>query len=184
MPVYYIQRLPCSFAKQGPEEVLTMQSESPKEAVEISNSELVFPTHTNHYGTIFGGRVLELMDMTAAMAAMRFANEDTVTASIEAVDFRKPIKVGDIMEIKARVIYTAHTSMVVKVDVYKIGKFSPGKEFTCRGHVVFVAVDADGKPIPVPPLKVVTEEDERNWKIGESIKEISRERKARESDLL
>jgi len=50
-----------------------MQSQIEKEAVEVSNSELVFPTHTNHYGTIFGGRVLELMDMTAAMAAMKFA---------------------------------------------------------------------------------------------------------------
>ncbi|MCL4246053.1 MAG: acyl-CoA thioesterase, partial [Candidatus Dadabacteria bacterium] len=71
-----------------------MQGRIEKEAVEVSNSELVFPTHTNHYGTIFGGRVLELMDMTAAMAAMRFAGEDTVTASIEAVDFKQPIKVG------------------------------------------------------------------------------------------
>jgi acyl-CoA hydrolase len=154
-----------------------LEKVSIKEAVEVSNSELVFPTHTNHYGTIFGGRVLELMDMTGAMAAMRFANEDTVTASIEAVDFKKPVKVGDIMELKAKVIYTAHTSMVVKVDVYKVGKFSPGKEFTCRGFLVFVAVDADGRPIPVPSLKVVTEEDKRYWKIGEKVKKRSKDRK-------
>jgi len=161
-----------------------MQSQIEKEAVEVSNSELVFPTHTNHYGTIFGGRVLELMDMTAAMAAMRFAGEDTVTASIEAVDFKQPIKVGDIMEITARVIHTASTSLVVKVDVYKISKASPEKEFTCRGHVVFVAVDAGGKPIPVPKLKIATEEDERNWKTGEKIKEISKERRNLHSDVL
>ena len=159
-----------------------MGNDSVKESVEVSNSELVFPTHTNHYGTIFGGRVLELMDMTGAMAAMRFAGEDTVTASIEAVDFKKPVKVGDIMEVKARVIYTAHTSMVVKVDVYKVGKFSPGVEFTCRGYLVFVAVDADGKPIPVPALKVVTEEDKKYWKIGESVKNRCRERQASEEN--
>lgn len=160
-----------------------LEKESIKESVEVSNSELVFPTHTNHYGTIFGGRVLELMDMTGAMAAMRFANEDTVTASIEAVDFKKPVKVGDIMEVRAKVIYTAHTSMVVKVDVYKVGKFSPGMEFTCRGYLVFVAVDADGRPIPVPALKVVTEEDERYRKIGERVKSRSRERQANGDDL-
>lgn len=160
-----------------------MEKESIKESVEVSNSELVFPTHTNHYGTIFGGRVLELMDMTGAMAAMRFANEDTVTASIEAVDFKKPVKVGDIMEVRAKVIYTAHTSMVVKVDVYKVGKFSPGMEFTCRGYLVFVAVDADGRPIPVPALKIVTEEDERYRKIGERVKSRSRERQANGEDL-
>lgn len=112
-----------------------MEKESIKEAVEVINTELVFPTHTNHYGTIFGGRVLELMDMTGALAAMQFANEDAVTASIEAVDFKKPIKTGDIVELKAKVIYTARTSMVVKVDVFRVGKFGPGKDFTCRGYL-------------------------------------------------
>jgi acyl-CoA thioesterase YciA len=154
-----------------------------KESVEISNSELVFPTHTNHYGTIFGGRVLELMDMTGAMAAMRFANEDTVTASIEAVDFKKPVKVGDIMEVRAKVIYTAHTSMVVKVDVYKVGKFSPGVEFTCRGYLVFVAVNAEGRPIPVPALKVMNEEDKKYWRIGEMVKNRSKDRQTNQDDL-
>lgn len=153
-----------------------MGKESVREAVEVLNSELVFPTHTNHYGTIFGGRVLELMDMTGVLAAMRFAGQDTVTASIEAVDFKRPVKVGDIIELKARVIYTAHTSMVVKVDVHKVGKYSPGAEFTCRGYIVFVAIDPDGKPIEVPTLKVVTEEDRKYWKIGEEVKNRSRER--------
>jgi acyl-CoA hydrolase len=86
--------------------------------------------------------------------------------------------VGDIMELKAKVIYTAHTSVVVKVDVYKVGKFSPGVEFTCRGYLVFVAVDADGKPIPVPVLKITTDEDRKYWKIGEDVKNRSRERQA------
>lgn len=154
-----------------------MENESFKEAVEVTNTELVFPTHTNHYGTIFGGRVLELMDMTGALAAMQFANEDAVTASIEAVDFKKPIKVGDIVELKAKVIYTARTSMVVKVDVSRVGKFNPRKDFTCRGYLVFVAVDANGEPRPVPALKVVTEEDRKYWEIGEGIKKRSGERR-------
>lgn len=161
-----------------------MEDESLKEAVEVINTELVFPTHTNHYGTIFGGRVLELMDMTGALAAMRFANEDAVTASIEAVDFKKPIQTGDIVELKAKVIYTARTSMVVKVDVFRVGKMSPGKDFTCRGYLVFVAVDANGKPVPVPTLKLVNEEDEKLWQIGERIKAKSRERQSQEDDSL
>lgn len=160
-----------------------MANESLKDAVEVINTELVFPTHTNHYGTIFGGRVLELMDMTGALAAMQFANEDAVTASIEAVDFKKPIKTGDIVELKAKVIYTARTSMVVKVDVFRVGKFSPGKDFTCRGYLVFVAVDADGKPRPIPALKLITEEDEKYWKIGENIKKRCGERRAVEQEL-
>lgn len=161
-----------------------MRNETIKEAVEVINTELVFPTHTNHYGTIFGGRVLELMDMTGALAAMRFANEDAVTASIEAVDFKKPIQTGDIVELKAKVIYTARTSMVVKVDVFRVGKLSPGKDFTCRGYLVFVAVDANGEPRPVPTLKLVTEEDEKLWEIGERIKIRSKERHAQKEEYL
>lgn len=159
-----------------------MGNETLKEAVEVINTELVFPTHTNHYGTIFGGRVLELMDMTGALAAMRFANEDAVTASIEAVDFKKPIQTGDIVELKAKVIYTARTSMVVKVDVFRVGKLSPGKDFTCRGYLVFVAVDANGEPRPVPTLKLITEEDEKLWELGERIKIRSRERHAQKEE--
>lgn len=159
-----------------------MGNETLKEAVEVINTELVFPTHTNHYGTIFGGRVLELMDMTGALAAMRFANEDAVTASIEAVDFKKPIQTGDIVELKAKVIYTARTSMVVKVDVFRVGKLSPGKDFTCRGYLVFVAIDANGEPRPVPTLKLVTEEDEKLWELGERIKNRSMERHAQQEE--
>jgi len=159
-----------------------LEKETLKEAVEVINTELVFPTHTNHYGTIFGGRVLELMDMTGALAAMRFANEDAVTASIEAVDFKKPIQTGDIVELNAKVIYTARTSMVVKVDVFRVGKLSPGKDFTCRGYLVFVAVDANGEPRPVPTLKLITEEDEKLWKLGERIKIRSRERHAQKEE--
>lgn len=157
-----------------------MSDKPTREAVEVINTELVFPTHTNHYGTIFGGRVLELMDVTGALAAMRFANEDAVTASIEAVDFRIPIKVGDIIELKARVIHTARTSMVVKVDVFRIGKFNSRKDFACNGYLVFVAVDANGEPREIPALKLVTDEDRKLWELGESIKKQSLDRKKRE----
>lgn len=159
-----------------------MEKDSTKEAVEVINAELVFPTHANHYGTIFGGRVLELMDITGVLAAMRFANEDAVTASIEAVDFKKPINVGDMMELRAKVIYTARTSMVVKVDVFRINKFSSKADFSCRGYLVFVAVDANGEPKAVPTLRLVTEEDEKYWKIGERIKKNSRERRESERE--
>ena len=93
-----------------------MANDQLKEAVEVINSEVVIPPYTNHFGTIFGGKVLELMDITGAMAAMRFSNQDAVTASIDAVDFRKPIHLGDIIELRGKVIHTARTSMVVKVD--------------------------------------------------------------------
>lgn len=158
-----------------------MNKKPSKRAVEVINTELVFPTHTNHYGTIFGGRVLELMDTTGALAAMRFANEEAVTASIEAIDFKKPIKVGDIVELKARVIYTANTSMVVKVDVFRVNKFSSKEDFACSGFLVFVAVDSNGEPRGVPQLRCVTKEEKKYWKIGEGVKKRSQERRKSEA---
>jgi Acyl-CoA hydrolase len=77
-----------------------------KESIEVVTAQLVLPPNTNHYGTIFGGKLVELMDMAGALAAMRFANEEVVTASIEAIDFKMPIKQGDLVELKSNVIYT------------------------------------------------------------------------------
>ena len=159
-----------------------MPNDQLKEAVEVINSELVIPPHTNHFGTIFGGKVLELMDITGAMAAMRFANEDVVTASMDAVDFKKPIQVGDIIELKGKVIHTAKTSMVVKVDLFRVGKTDRQRDFSCRGYLVFVAVTSDGEPKEVPVLKVVTDEDKKNWKIGEKIKQRAKERQIRDAE--
>ncbi|HWP91676.1 MAG TPA: acyl-CoA thioesterase [Thermodesulfobacteriota bacterium] len=153
-----------------------------KESVEVINTELVFPSHTNHYGTIFGGRLLELMDMTGGLAAMRFACEEVVTASVEALDFKMPVKLGDIVELRANVIYTARTSMVVKVDVFRIGKFNSKRDFCCRGFFIFVAVDANGYPKAIPSLKLVSDEDRRFWNIGEAIRNRAIERQKSKED--
>ena len=159
-----------------------MPSDQVKEAVEVTNSDLVIPPHTNHIGTIFGGRVLELMDATGAMAAMRFCCEDVVTASIDAVDFRKPIQLGDIIELKAKVIHTARTSMVVKVDLFTVEQSERRKDFSCRGYLVFVAITGDGKPTEVPTVKLVTDEDRKFWAIGDKIKQRAKERKVRDAE--
>lgn len=159
-----------------------MPSDQLKEAIEVINSDLVIPPHTNHIGTIFGGRVLELMDATGAMAAMRFCSEDVVTASIDAVDFRKPIQLGDIIELKAKVIHTARTSMVVKVDLFTVVQSGRHKRFSCRGYLVFVAITPEGKPKEVPTLKLVTDEDKKFWAIGEKIKQRAKERQARDAE--
>lgn len=148
-----------------------MEKETKKKTIEVVHTELVFPTDTNHYGTIFGGRILSMMDMTAALAAIQFCNEEAVTASFEAVDFKKPIKQGDIVELRAKVIYTTSKSVVVKVDVYRVGKFHSRKDFTCGGYATLVAIDANGEPRPVPQLEVETEEEKELWELGKSIKE-------------
>jgi len=149
-----------------------------KESIEVINTHFVFPNDTNNYGTIFGGKLVEMMDLTGALSAIRFSGENVVTASIEALDFKIPIKQGDIVELRSKVIYTAKTSMVAKVDVYREEKPGESKHFCCRGYFVFVAVDQNGRPKSIPKLKTVSEEDKRFWKIGETIKSRAHERRA------
>ena len=147
-----------------------------KRTVEVVHTELVFPGDTNHYGTIFGGKTLAMMDMTGALAAMQFCNEDVVTASFESIDFKKPIKEGDITEVKAKVIYTSNTSMVVKIDVYRVGKFHSRKDHTCGGYATFVAIDSNGEPRAIPQLKVTTKTEKGLWEVGKQIKQKAMKR--------
>jgi acyl-CoA hydrolase len=142
-----------------------------KESIEVTNSELVLPLHTNHYGNIFGGTLVSFMDITGGLAAMLFCNEEVVTASIEALDFKTPIKQGDIIEQKGRVIHTGKTSMVVSVKVYRIQKFTGKKEFCCEGYFIYVAIDKKGNPKPIPALKFLNEVDKENWETVRAIKQ-------------
>jgi acyl-CoA hydrolase len=148
-----------------------------RESIEVVNTHFVFPNDTNNYGTIFGGKLVEMMDLTGALSAIRFSGEDVVTASIEAIDFKIPIKQSDIYELRSKVIYTAKTSMVVKIDVYREEKFCDKKDFCCRGYFIFVAIDNNGKPKSIPTLKPISEEDKKFWSVGEIIKRRAIERK-------
>lgn len=144
-----------------------------KKPAEVTNTELVLPSHTNHYGNIFGGTLVSFMDITGGLAAMLFCNEEVVTASIEALDFKTPVKQGDIIEQKARVIYTAKTSMVVSVEAHRVEKSTGNRDFCCRGYFIYVAIDKKGRPKRVPPLKVSTQKDKENWETGLAIKHSS-----------
>ncbi len=148
-----------------------------RESIEVINTHFVFPNDTNNYGTIFGGKLVEVMDLAGALSAIRFSGEDVVTASIEAIDFKIPIKQGDIYELRSKVIYTAKTSMVVKIDVYREEKPAYKRDFCCRGYFIFVAIDKNGKPKSVPKLKPVSEDDRKFWGVGEIIKRRALERR-------
>jgi acyl-CoA hydrolase len=118
-----------------------------------------------------------MMDLAGAISAIRFSGENVVTASIEAIDFKIPIKQGDIYELRSKVIYTAKTSMVVKMDVYREEKLNDTKDFCCRGYFIFVAIDENGKPKSIPTIKIVSEDEKRFWSIGEAIKMRALERR-------
>jgi len=109
----------------------------------ISMIEIVFPDQTNHYGTLFGGHALRLMDKAAFVAASRYARRTVVTACSERVDFKTAVHHGSLVELIASVIATGHTSMTVSVDL------SGQRQLCANGRFVLVALDEQGKPTTV-----------------------------------
>lgn len=114
--------------------------------------EIVFPDHTNHLGTLFGGQALAWMDKAAFIAASRYARRTVVTARSEQVDFKLPIRQGQLVETIARVVGVGRTSMQVEVEVIAEDLLSGSRELCTRGHFVMIALGAEGQPAPVPPL--------------------------------
>jgi acyl-CoA hydrolase len=154
----------------------------PRSTVHVTTTEIVLPGNTNAYNTMFGGDVLALMDKTAAIAAVRFCRQLVVTASTEHIDFRTPIRLGDIVEAHAHVIYTGRTSLIVRIDIYAERPLSGERDRCTTGFYSFVSVAEDGRPRPVPPLKVESDQEKHDWQRGEMIKRQIQQRRDMEKN--
>lgn len=126
-------------------------------------SELMMPGMANNLGHVFGGVVLGMMDKTAAVAAIRHARTSCVTASIDRVDFREPIHLGDLVVMHASVNYVGRTSMEVGVRVEAEDLQTGRRRHTNSCYLTFVAVDRNGRPIEVPDLKPESPEEVRRY---------------------
>jgi acyl-CoA hydrolase len=111
--------------------------------------EMVFPNQANHYGTLFGGDALRLMDMAAFVAASRHARKPVVTASSERIDFHVPVRQGQLAEVVGRVSRAGRTSMTVEVELWAEDLLTGTRELCTKGSFVLVAVDEDGRPVPI-----------------------------------
>jgi uncharacterized protein (TIGR00369 family) len=119
------------------------------EPIVEKRTEIVFPTDVNHYGTLFGGKAVAMMDIVASIAAMRAAHKPVVTASIDRIDFKEPIRQGNLVETIARVVAIGRTSITVEVELWRVLAESGERVLSTVGKFVMVAVDRDGKPTPV-----------------------------------
>lgn len=147
-------------------------------------SELMMPHHANNLGHVFGGVMLAMMDKTAAIAAFRHCRLHVVTASIDRVDFREPIHLGDLVVMKASVNYVGRTSMEVGVRVEAEELLSGRRRHTNSCYLTFVAVDGNGRPIEVPPVIPETPDERRRFQAAEQrrkrrLEERQAEREAR-----
>ncbi|WP_066411722.1 acyl-CoA thioesterase [Halorubrum aethiopicum] len=120
----------------------------------IENRQRVQPTHTNNYASAHGGNVVKWMDEVGAMSAMRHAGETCVTARINELDFKRPIPQGDTCVIESYVYAAGRTSVRVRLRAFRESPRTGERELTTDSYFVFVAVDAEGSPTPVPELTV------------------------------
>jgi acyl-CoA hydrolase len=122
-------------------------------------TEIVMPDHTNTLGNLMGGTLLHWMDMISAVSAYRHCNRVVVTASVNHVSFNKPIGLGDIVTLEAKVSRAFTSSMEVFIDVWA-EEHQSGERFKCNEAIyTFVAVDQRGRPIEVPELIPESEEE-------------------------
>jgi acyl-CoA hydrolase len=136
----------------------------PVSASRSEMTEIVLPAQTNPLGKLLGGHVMHLVDMAAAMAAHRHSNSYVVTASVDYIDFRNPVNLGEIVTLKSQVNRVFHTSLEVGVEVYSENVLTGEKKHATSAFVTFVAIDEHTRlPKPVPPLIVKTEEERRRF---------------------
>ena len=128
-------------------------------ASRVTLSQLMHLEHANLLGNIHGGWIMKLADEAGALACMRHAQKKVVTVAMDSMTFRNPIKIGDLVILNAEVTYTGRTSMEAEVHVIAENPITGEKTHTNTAYLVYVALDDEGKPTPVPPLKAETEEE-------------------------
>src|SRR5687767_6197326 len=162
---------------------LTQSKQEPRSVSETQHetAQLMMPQHANVLGHVFGGVVLSMMDTTAAVSAIRHARLACVTVSVDRVDFREPVHVGDLVIMKSSVNYVGRTSMEIGVRVETENLVTGLKRHTNSCYLTFVAIDRNGKPVPVPPLKPETPDEVRRFKAARERRERRLQERVAES---
>ncbi|HTX41955.1 MAG TPA: acyl-CoA thioesterase [Acidobacteriaceae bacterium] len=141
-------------------------------------TELILPNDTNTLGNLLGGRLMNFIDLVGAMAAIRHARSYVVTASMEHIDFIAPVHVGDLLILKSSLNRAFRTSMEVGVKVWVENTLAGVHHHVASAYLTFVAIDSQGRRVPVPPLEVETAEEKRRFEDAGRRREI-REAEAR-----
>jgi len=143
-------------------------------------SQLMMPTDANILGHVFGGSVLSMMDKAAAVVAIRHARSACVTVSIDRVDFREPIHVGDLVVMRASCNFAGRTSMEIGVRVEAEDMISGRRRHTNSCYLTFVAIDRNGRPVEVPQVLPETDEERRRYEAAQARRRRRLEERAAE----
>jgi acyl-CoA hydrolase len=150
---------------------------APPKAVRESLTELadlMFPPDANMHGTVFGGKVLQMVDKAASVCAMRHAGKPCVTVAMERVEFLIPIRVGTFLIAQARINHVGRSSMEVGVEVYAEDMPGGSRQHTNSCLVTMVAVDDRGRPAGIPGLLVETPDEKERWTAAERRRDARR----------
>lgn len=133
----------------------------------VTLQQLMLPSDANAYGKVHGGLVMKLVDEAGAIAAIRHAQRPCVTVTMDSMSFLSPVEVGQLLSCVAQVTFVGTTSIEVGVTVHAEDLILGRTTHTNSAHVVYVALDDEGRPSEVPRLELVTEEDRERWREGE-----------------
>lgn len=126
-------------------------------------SELALPNDANSLGTLLGGKIMHLVDLCGAIAAMKHSRNAVVTASVDHMDFFHPVRLGQWVKLRSSVNRAFRTSMEVGVKVWVEDLIHGGQQHVSSAYLTFVAIDPEGRGVPVPPLIPETEEEKRRY---------------------
>ena len=128
--------------------------------------ELILPNDTNNLNTVFGGKVMQYMDLCAAMSAYKFARTAVVTASVDRLDFLAPASVGDMLILKSSVNYTHNSSMEIGVRIDAENVKTGERRHTATAYLTFVSLDENGKPQSTSNIIPESEDEKRRYEEG------------------
>src|SRR4030042_435611 len=132
----------------------------------VEMAELMLPHQTNPAGFVHGGELMKLMDNAAGVVAARHSRANLVTAMVEDINFHNPVHVGDLVLVHGKITFTSRSSMEVRIEVEAENLLTGKRLPALTAYYVMVAVSLEGKSVEVPPLIVITEEEERLFNEG------------------
>jgi acyl-CoA hydrolase len=132
----------------------------------IQMAQMMMPSQANPVGFVHGGELMKLMDNAASVVALRHSQNLVATAEVEDIVFKSPVHVGELVVVNARITFTSHSTMEVQINATAENTLTSEKRPAFSSHYIFVAIDAAGKTVEVPPLIVITEEEAELYAAG------------------
>jgi acyl-CoA hydrolase len=127
-------------------------------------SELALPNDSNGLGNVLGGKVMHLVDLAAAITGLKHARNPVVTASVDNLAFLHPVHIGELITLRASVNRVFRTSMEIGVKVVTEKLLTGERRHTCSAYLTFVAIDREGKAVPIAPVIPETDEEKRRYR--------------------